>query len=65
MTNFDKESIINIVNFITTITANVPIQHDISRVNKGIRSYNKKLLAITKHKQVALIEIHTYRKYHT
>jgi len=34
--------------------------------NKGIRCFNKKLMEITKeHKQVALIEIDTDRKYHT
>jgi hypothetical protein len=47
----------------------VPIGYDLSHYsqeNKGIRSFNKKLMEITKeHKQVALIEIDTDRKYHT
>ena len=46
----------------------VPIQYDLSyysQVNKGIKSYNKKIMEITKeHKQVALIEIDIDRKYH-
>jgi hypothetical protein len=72
--NFDKdESIIDhIMDFIKTnhmniVLANVLILYDLlyhSQVNKGIRSYHKKLMKITKeHKQVALIEID--RKYHT
>jgi len=48
---------------------NVPIRYDLSyysQINKGIRSYNRKLLEIAdEHKQVALIEIDIDRKYHT
>jgi len=56
-------------NHINIVLANVPIRYDLSyysQVNKGIRSYNKKLMEITKeHKQVALIETDIDRKYHT
>ena len=49
--------------------ANVPVRYDLSyysQINKGIRSYNRKLLEIAdEHKQVALIEIDIDRKYHT
>jgi hypothetical protein len=49
--------------------ANVPIRYDLSyhlQINKGIRSYNKQLMEITKeHKQVALIDTDIDRKYHT
>jgi len=55
--------------YATIVLANVPIRYDLSyhlQVNKGLRSYNKKLLEITKeHEQVALIEIDTDRKYDT
>jgi len=75
--NFDQDEpitdhiteFIKINNHTTIILANVPIQYDLSyysQVNKGIRSYNKKLMEITKeHKQVALREIDIDRKYHT
>jgi hypothetical protein len=50
------------------ILANVPLRCYLSyhsQVNKRIRSYNKKLLEISKdHKQVAQIKIATDRKYH-
>jgi len=75
MTNADKgESIIDhIMEFIKTHTnivlTNVLIRYDLSYYsleNKRIRSFNKKLMEITKeHKQVALIEIDIDRKYHT
>ena len=67
--NTDRgESIIDhITEFIKTINhtnialKNVPIRYDLSyylEENKGIRSFNKKLMDTTKeHKQVALIEI--------
>jgi hypothetical protein len=75
--NADKgESIIDhIMEFIkrnnhtNIVLTNVPIHYDLSYYlpeNKGIRSFNKKLIEITKeHKQVALIEIDIDRKYHT
>ena len=64
------ESIIDhIMEFIKTnnhtniVLTNVPVRYDLSYYspeNKGIRSFNKKLMEITKeHKQVALIEIDT------
>jgi len=74
--SFDKEEPIidHIMEFINTnnhtniVLANVPIRYDLSyysQVNKGIRSYNKILMKITKeHKQVALIKIDIDRKYH-
>ena len=77
MTNADKgESVIDhIMEFIKTnnhtniVLTSVPIHYDLSYYspeNKGIRPFNKKLKEITKeHKQVALIEIDTDRKYHT
>ena len=50
-------------NHINIVLANVPIRYDLSyrsQVNMGIRSYNKKLMEITKeHNQVALIVIVT------
>ena len=56
-------------NHTNAVLANVPTRHDLSyysQVNKGIRSYNEKLREIIKeYKQVALIEIHIDRKYHT
>jgi len=56
-------------NHTNIVLANVPIRYDLpyhSQVNKGIRSYNKKLMEITKeHKHVALIEIDIDRQYHT
>jgi len=67
--SFDTgESIIDsIMEFIKTnnhtniVLTNVPIRYDLSyylQENKGIRSFNKKLMEITKeHKQIALIEI--------
>jgi len=71
----DESVIYHIRNFIKTtnhtniVVANVPVRYDLSyysQVNKGRRSYNKKLMEITKeHKQVALIEIDINRKYHT
>jgi hypothetical protein len=75
--NTDKgESIIDhIMEFIKTnnhtniVLTNVPIRYDLSyysQENKGIRSFNKKLMEITKeYKQVALIEIDIDRKYHS
>ena len=56
-------------NHTNIVLTNVLIQYDVSyhsQVNKGLRSYNKKLMEITKeHKQVALIEIDIDKKYHT
>jgi len=56
-------------NHTNTVLTNVPIRYDLSyysQENKGIRSFNKKLVEITKeHKQVALKEIDIDRKYHT
>ena len=75
--NSDKgeSSIDRIVEFIKTnnhtniVLTNVPVRYDFSyysQENKGIRSFNKKLMEITKeHKQVALKEIDMDRKYHT
>ena len=75
--NFDNDELItdHILEFIKSnnhtniVLANVPIHYDLSyysKVNEGIRSYNKKLMEITKeHKQVALIETDRDRKYHT
>jgi hypothetical protein len=58
---------IKINNHTNIVLANVPLRYDLSyysQINKGIRSYNKKLLEITKeHEQVALIEIDIDRKY--
>ena len=64
----DESMIDHSMNFIKTnihtniVLANVPIRYDLSyylQVNKGIRSYNKKLMEITKeHKQVALRDRH-------
>jgi len=74
--NFDTgESIIDhIMEFIKTnnhtniVLTNVPIQYDLSyylQENKGISSFNQKLMEITKeHKQIALIEIDIDKKYH-
>jgi hypothetical protein len=64
----DEPTIDHIIEFIKSsnnhtniVLANVPIRYDLSyysQVNKGIRSYNKKLMEIIKeHRQVALIEI--------
>jgi hypothetical protein len=51
------------------VLANVLVCYNLSyhsQVDKEIRSYNKKLMEITKeYKQVALIEIDVDRKYHT
>jgi hypothetical protein len=75
--NADKgESIIdNIMEFIkrnnhtNIVLTNVPIHYDLSyylQENKGIRSFNEKLMTVTKeHKQIALIAIDIDRKYHT
>jgi hypothetical protein len=75
--NFDKDETIidHIMDFIKAdnhtniVLTNVLIWYDLSynsQVNKGIRSFNKKLMEITKeHRQVALIEIDVDRKYHT
>jgi len=56
-------------NHTNIVLTNVPVHYDLSyylQENKGIRSFNKKLMEITKeHKQVALIEIDIDRKYHT
>jgi hypothetical protein len=56
-------------NHTNIVLANVSIRYDLlyySQVNKGERSYNKKLLEIIKEqKQVALIEKETDRKYYT
>jgi hypothetical protein len=56
-------------NHTNIVVANVPIRYDLSyysQVNKGIRSYNKKLMGIAKvHKQIALIEIDIDMIYHT
>jgi hypothetical protein len=57
------------INHTNIVLAYVPIRYDLSyysQVNKGVRSYNKKLMEIIKeHKQEALIEIDIDRKYHT
>ena len=75
--NFDNDELItdHILEFIKSnnhtniVLENVPIRYDLSyysKVNEGIRSYNKKLMEITKeHKQVAIIQIDIDRKYHT
>jgi len=51
------------------VLANVPIRYYLSyysQENKGISSFNKNLMEITKdHKQIAPIEIDIDRKYHT
>ena len=56
-------------NHTNIVLTNVPFRYDLSYYSteyKGIRSFNKKLMEITKeHKQVALIEIDTDRKCHT
>ena len=57
-------------NYHTNITpANVSIRYDLSYYslqNKGIKSFNKTLMDITKeHKQIAPIETDIDRKYHT
>jgi hypothetical protein len=56
-------------NYSNIVLANVPIRYDLSyysQENKGIRSFNKRLLEITKeHKEVTLVEIDIDRKYHT
>jgi len=56
-------------NHTNIVLTNVPVRYDLSyylQENKGIRSFNKKLMEITKeHKQVALIELYIHRKYHT
>jgi hypothetical protein len=56
-------------NHTNIVLANVPIRYDLSyysQVNKGIRSYNKKLMEIIlEHKQIALIEIDIDKKCHT
>jgi hypothetical protein len=60
---------IKVNNHTNVILANVPVCCDLSyysQANKEIRSYNKKLTEIMNaHKQVALIQINTDRKYHT
>ena len=75
--NLDKVELTTdlITEFIRTHThtnivlANVRIHYDLSyysQINKGIRSYNKRLVKIAdEHKQVTLIEIDVERKYHT
>jgi len=55
-------------NHTNIVLENVPMCYDLyySQENKGIRSFNKILMEITKeHKQVPLIEIDIDRKYHT
>jgi hypothetical protein len=64
ITEFNKVN-----NHTNIILASVPVHYDLSyysQANTEIRSYNKKLTEIMNaHKQVALTEINTDRKYHT
>jgi hypothetical protein len=56
-------------NHTNIVLTKVPIRYDLSyysHINKGIRSFNRKLLEIAaEHKQITLIEIDMDRKYHT
>ena len=56
-------------NHTNIVLTKVPVRYDLSyysHINKGIRSFNRKLLEIAaEHKQITLIEIDMDRKYHT